>query len=139
MYLDACVNKKHESTFAAVTKCPVIWSVEVTNPITLDDDLFKFCAENHHVFVTEDKKQRRNDYLVSVAREAKIGIIEVRFKRTSFEDKDAVYAANLESLCELARHPAPFLVLMTRQGFRFVPLGAYLWRDRRGIGQQAQA
>lgn len=134
MYLDACVNKKHESTFAAIKKCPVIWSVDINNPDTNDDDLFRFCAEHHHVFVTEDKAQRRNDGLVSVALEARIGIIEVRFKKTSFEDKDSVYADNLESLCELARHPAPFCIQMNRQGFKFVPLDGCLWRDKRGKG-----
>jgi len=109
----------------------VVWSIDVRDPDTPDDDLFWECAERHHVFVTEDRAQRRDEYLVSVARQAKIGIIEVRFKGSPlFEAKDAVYEENLESLCELARHPAPFCVQMNRQGFKFVPLDGCLWRNR---------
>ena len=92
------------------------------------------------MFVTEDKRQRRDMLIGAAIAESDIGFVEVRFKKASFEHKDGVYRRYLNSLCELARHPTPFCVVMNDQGFRFVRLDEPLTRrDQLDGGRTTEA
>jgi hypothetical protein len=123
----------HKDAFSVATlRWPVVWSVEAKAPDADDDELIQYCGEKRYVFVTQDEAQRRNEYYVSEIARAGIGFIEVRFGKGSFDSKDRVYRQNMESICELVRHPVPFCAQMNGGGFRFVPLEARLWGKGHG-------
>lgn len=117
----------------------MIWAVDAGFGGHDDDVLIRHCGDTRFVYITEDKAQRRNSYLVSVIQQANIGYILVRFNKASFAHKDHVYRQYLGSICELLRHPAPFCAVLTVGGFHFDRLDAHLTRrDGQEVSQAAE-
>lgn len=115
----------------------MVWWHDIGSKDAVDEELIRYCAMQHYVLVTQDEGQRRDEYLVSEIAQAKIGFIEVRFRKGSFERKDHLYRQYMGSICELVRHPTPFCAQLNASGFQFAPLEAKLWS--KGHGRRATA